>query len=74
MFNDEKWRCVEDTLKAGKLKVKKIFIASFFSTIFGNQFMSHVTQAVYQRRHKELMTIQYDTILPGVLLCMFALS
>ena len=58
---------MEDTLKATKWKVTKLFIASFSSTIFGNQFMSHITQAVYQRRHKEFMSIAYDTIPPGVL-------
>ena len=56
---------MEDTLKATSLR--KLSIAAYSSTTFGNQFMSHVTQAVSQRRHKELMTVVYDTIPAGVL-------
>ena len=56
---------MEDTLKATKLRM--LYIADYSSTTFGNQFMSHFTQAVSQRRHKELMTILYDTIPAGVL-------
>ena len=65
MFDEEKWRPIEDTLKATRLR--KLSIADLSSTIFGNLFMSHVTSAVSQRRHKELMTIVYDSIHPGVL-------
>ena len=56
---------MEDTLKATKLR--RLSIGDYSSTTFGNQFMSLVTQAVSQRRHKELMTIVYDTIPAGVL-------
>ena len=56
---------MEDTLKATKLRM--LSIAIYSSTTFVNQFMSLATKAVSQRRHKELMTIRYDTILPGVL-------
>ena len=56
---------MEDTLKATKLR--KLCIDDDSSTTLGNQFLSHVSQAVSQRQHKELMTIWYDTIPPGVL-------
>ena len=48
-------------------KLRKLYIADYSPTTFGNQLLSHVTQAVSQRRHKELMTIVYDTIPLGVL-------
>ena len=65
MFDDKKWKPVEDTLIATKLR--KLYIGSFYSTIFGDQFMSRINQAVSKRHCKESMTIDYDTILPGVL-------
>ena len=71
VFDDKKWKPVEDTLIATKLR--RLYIHSFSSTIFGDHFMSRVTQAVFRRHCKELMTIQYDTIRAGVL-CMFILS
>ena len=64
MFDDKKWKPVEDTLIATKLR--KLYISSLSSTIFGDQFMSRVTQAVSQRHCKELMTIMYDTTRVGV--------
>ena len=64
MFDDKKWKPVEDTLIATKLR--KLYICSYSSTIFGDQLMSRVTQAVSHRHCKESMTIWYDTIRPGV--------
>ena len=64
MFDDKKWKPVEDTLIATKLR--KLYIRSASSTIFGDQFMSRITQAVSQRHCKESMTIVYDTIPTGV--------
>ena len=60
---------MEDTLKATKLRI--LYIAGDSSTTFGNQVMLLVTQAVSQRRHKELMTIVYETIPLGVLYSMY---
>ena len=65
MLDDKKWKSVEDTLFTTKLR--KLFIGSFYSTIFGDQFMSRITEAVSQRHCKESMTIVYDTIPPGEL-------
>ena len=64
MFDDKKWKPVEDTLIATKLR--KLYISSLSSTIFGDQLMSRVTQAVSQRHCEESMTIVYDTIRAGV--------
>ena len=64
MFDDKKWKPVKDTLIATKLR--KLGIGSLSSTIFGDQFMSRVNQAVFQRHCKESMTIVYDTIRVGV--------
>ena len=58
---------MEDTLIATKLR--KLCIGIFSSTIFGDQYMSRVTQAVSQRHCKESKTIVYETIPPGVLKC-----
>ena len=65
MFDDKKWKPVEDTLIATKLR--KLYLYSLSSAKFGDQFMSHVIRAVSQRHCKELMTIVYDTIPGGVL-------
>ena len=65
MFDDKKWKPVEDTLIVTKLR--KLYIGSYSFTIFVDQFMSHVTQAVSQRHCKESMIIVYNTIPAGVL-------
>ena len=67
VFDDKKWKPVEDTLIATKLR--KIYIRSYSSTIFCSQLMTRVTQAVSKRHCKESMTIVYNTILPGELWC-----
>ena len=56
---------MEDTLKATDLRL--LSITDYSSTTLGNQFLSLVTRAVSQGRHRELMTIGYITIPAGVL-------
>ena len=56
---------MEDALIATKLRM--LFMRSYSSTIFGDQFMSRINQAISKRQCKESMTIVYDTIRPGEL-------